>query len=134
MWLKQLTFCSRILLLKNDRILNRLLEDAFQFLNNIDKKHYEKILFSIRKAQLERDPELFKKLKDEIWEFMTLYHGLHYRLLAFWDKTSSEETLVITTHGLIKKGSKVPENEILKAKQIRTTYFEDKEKSKKGKP
>jgi len=59
---------------------------------------------------------------------------LHYRLLAFWDKTSLDETLVITTHGLIKKRNKMPENEILKAKQLRAIYFEDKGKSKKGKP
>jgi|GEM_PF-1908862 len=42
-----------------------LLDDAFEFLSGLDKKHYEKILFNIRKAQIDRDPELFKKLKDE---------------------------------------------------------------------
>ena len=42
------------------------LEEAFEFLNSLDKKHYEKILFNIRKAQIEHDPELFKKLKDEL--------------------------------------------------------------------
>ena len=45
----------------------------------------------------------FKKLTDEIWEFRTLYQGLQYRLLAFWDKTSSENTLVISTPRLCKK-------------------------------
>ena len=105
------------------------LDKAFEFLSSLDKKHYEKILFNIRKAQTELDPELFKKLKDEIWEFRTLYQGIHYRLLAFWDKTNSENTLVISTHGFIKKQSKVPDNEILKAKQLRIKYFEDKVKS-----
>ena len=109
------------------------LKEAFDFLSNLDKKHYEKILFNIRKAQIEPDPELFKKLKDDIWEFRTFYQGLQYRLLSFWDKTNSENTLVITTHGLIKKRSKVPEREIQKAKQLRTKYFEDKEKSKQKK-
>jgi phage-related protein len=107
------------------------LEEAFEFLRAIDKKHHEKILFNIRKAQVEQDPELFSKLKDDIWEFRTLYQGLKYRLLSFWDKTDSENTLVVATHGLIKKRSKVPESEIQKAKQIRMKYFEDKEKSKK---
>jgi len=106
------------------------LDDVFEFLSSLDKKHYEKILFNIRKAQTERDPELFKKLKEEIWEFRTLYQGLHYRLLAFWDKTESESTLVISTHGFIKKTSKVPESEIQKAKQLRISYFEDKERFK----
>ena len=109
------------------------LDEAFEFLRSLDKKHYEKILFNIRKAQTDRNPELFKKLKDDIWELRTLYQGLQYRLLAFWDKTDSENTLVISTHGFIKKRSNVPENEIQKAKQLRTKYFEDKEKLKKKK-
>ena len=109
------------------------LEEAFEFLKYLDKKHHEKILFNIRKAQIEQDPELFSKLKDDIWEFRTLYQGLKYRLLAFWDKTDSENTLVVSTHGFIKKRSKVSENEIQKSKQLRMKYFEDKEKSKKKK-
>lgn len=109
------------------------LEEAFTFLRDLDKKHYEKILYNIRKAQNEHDPELFKKLTDEIWEFRTLYQGLQYRLLAFWDKTNTANTLVISTHGFIKKRSKVPENEILKAKQFRIKYFEDKDKQLKKK-
>lgn len=107
------------------------LEEAFEFLRSIDKKHYEKILYNIRKAQTERDPELFKKLNDEIWEFRTLYQGLQYRLLAFWDKTGTENTLVVSTHGFVKKRSKVPESEIQRAQQLRLKYFEEKEKSKK---
>ncbi len=117
-----------------DKLFNiEFLEEAFEFLRNLDKKHHEKILFNIRKAQIEQDPELFSKLKDEIWEFRTLYQGLKYRLLAFWDKTDSANTLVVATHGFIKKRSNVPENEIQKAKQLKMKYFEDKEKSKKKK-
>ena len=59
------------------------LDEAFEFLKNLDRKHYEKILNNIRKSQLEHNPELFKKLSDDIWEFRTLYQGLQYRLLAF---------------------------------------------------
>lgn len=109
------------------------LDEAFEFLRSLDKKHYEKILYNIRKAQKERDPELFKKLNDEIWEFRTPYQGLQYRLLAFWDKTDAKNTLVISTHGFIKKRSKVPENEIYKAQQLRANYFEEKQKLKKNK-
>jgi len=36
------------------------LDDAFDFLSSLDKKHYQKILFNIRKAQTNRNPELFK--------------------------------------------------------------------------
>ena len=107
------------------------LEEAFEFLSGLDKKHYEKILYNIRKSQIQHDPELFKKLNDEIWEFRTLYQGFQYRFLAFWDKTSSSETLVISTHGFVKKRSKVPDNEIQKAVKYRTDYFANQQKNKK---
>ena len=102
------------------------LEEAFEFLSGLEKKHYEKLLYNIRKSQLKHDPKIFKKLTDEIWEFRTLYQGFQYRLLAFWDKTSPTETLVVSTQGFIKKRSKVPENEIEKALNNRTKYFADK--------
>ncbi len=104
------------------------LEEAVEFLRNLDKKHSEKILFNIRKSQVENNAELLKKLSDDIWEFRTLYQGTQYRLLAFWDKSSTENTLIIATHGFVKKRSKVPENEIQKAKQIRVRYFVEKDK------
>ena len=106
------------------------LDEAFGYLSKLDKKQYEKILFNIRKAQTGHDPELFKKLTEEIWEFRTLSQGFQHRLLAFWDKTDVKNTVVVSTHGFIKKRSKVPDNEILKAKQLRTDYFVDKEKAK----
>jgi mRNA-degrading endonuclease RelE of RelBE toxin-antitoxin system len=37
------------------------LDETFEFLKNLDRKHYEKILYNIRKSQLEHNPELFKK-------------------------------------------------------------------------
>ena len=104
------------------------LEEAFEFLHNLDKKPHEKILSNIRKVQIEQDAELFKKLTDEIWEFRTLYQGLNYRMLAFWDKTDFRNTLVIATHGIIKKRSKMPESEIQRAKHLRVRYFKDKGK------
>jgi len=36
------------------------LEGAFGFLNSLDKKHSQKILYNIRKAQVEQDPALLK--------------------------------------------------------------------------
>lgn len=103
------------------------LEEAMSFLRSLENKHYKKILYNIGKAQVENDPELFKKLSDDIWEFRTLYQGLQYRFLAFWDKTSAKKTLVITTHGFIKKRSDVPKNEIQKAVQLRMNYFKNKQ-------
>ena len=102
------------------------LEEAFDFFKSIDRKHSEKILYNIRKSHTENNPELFKKINDDVWEFRTLYQGLQYRLLAFWDKTEKSNTLVISTHGFIKKKSKVPDSEIQKAIQIRNKYFNEK--------
>ena len=102
------------------------LKEAFEYLQLLDVKHSNKILYNIRKAQQKHDPELFKKLTDEIWEFRTFYQGLQYRFLAFWDKTSSIETLVISTHGFVKKQSKVPDTEIVKAETKRKKYFQEK--------
>lgn len=81
------------------------LEEAFEFLKKLDRKHAEKILYNIRKAQSQNDPRLFKKLTDEIWEFRTLYNGFQYRILAFWDKSKPLTTLVVTSHGFVKKRS-----------------------------
>lgn len=103
-----------------------ILEEAFEFLESLDKKHSGKILYNIRKSQTELNLELFKKLVDEIWEFRTFYQGFKYRFLLFWDKTESEIMFVVSTHGIIKKQSKVPMKEIEKAKRLRTEYFEQK--------
>lgn len=103
------------------------LDEAFLFLKGLESKHSEKIVYNIRKSQIKNDPELFKKLNDEIWEFRTLYQRKQYRLLAFWDKTNSQNTLVVATHGFVKKQSKVGDKEILRAKNIKSHYFQEKD-------
>jgi phage-related protein len=100
------------------------LEQAIEFMSKIDIKAKKKIYYNLDKAKLENDPKLFKKLTDDIWEFRTLYQGIQYRLFAFWDKTDKSETLVLSTHGMIKKVSKVPKAQIEKALKIRTEYFD----------
>jgi phage-related protein len=100
------------------------LEQAIKFLESLDNKSRLKVIYNIDKAKLKTDPKLFKKLDDEIWEFRTVYAGLQYRILAFWDKTDNTETLVLASHGFVKKVDKVPKKEIEKAKRIRAEYFE----------
>ena len=102
------------------------LTEAREFLFEMDEKSRNKVIFNIDKAKIKNDNELFKKLKGEIWEFRTLFSKTHYRLFAFWDKEDKYETLVLTTHGIIKKTGKTPEKEIEKAEQIRLKYFEQK--------
>jgi len=108
------------------------LTEAREFLLKLDNKSRDKIIFNIDKAKVKTDNELFKKLKGEIWEFRTLYNKTHFRIFAFWDKEDKGQTLVLTTHGIIKKTDKTPEKEIEKAEQIRLKYFELKNK-KNGK-
>ena len=99
------------------------LDEAVEFLESLDDKTKAKILYNIRLSQFKNDNELFKKLTDNIWEFRTLYNKTYYRFFAFWDKTNKQETLVISTHGIEKKTGKVPKNEIQKAENLRTNYF-----------
>jgi phage-related protein len=102
------------------------LDNAGKFLKSLDKKAASKIMFNLRKSQFSIDPALFKKLTANIWEFRTHHQGAQYRMLAFWDKTDKHNTLVIATHGFIKKQSKVPEFEIAKALNLKIKYFSDK--------
>lgn len=105
----------------------RFLEDTRKFISGLDSKSIKKIFYNIDLAEQTNDPKLFKKLQDEIWEFRTRFSGQQIRLLAFWDKSDSQETLVIATHGFVKKVDKVPANEIDRAIKLRMKYFENKQ-------
>lgn len=101
------------------------LEEAAKFLDGLDAKSREKILFNIWKARVINDSELFKKLTKETWEFRTLYRKTYFRLLAFWDKTDKRDTVVISTNGFIKKTGKTPKSEIERSEQLKKKYFEN---------
>ena len=105
-----------------------LLQESFEFVQKQNLKVRKKILQNIRKAEQGNDPKFFKKLTDEIWKFRTLYSGIQYRLLAFWDKENKTETLILATHGIIKKTSRLDKKEIDKAQNIKKTYFKNKRK------
>lgn len=99
-------------------------EEADAFLDKQSDKVRAKILYNIAKASYTNDPKLFKKLENtDIWEFRTLFDNIQYRLLAFWDKRNGQNTLVIATHGFIKKTQKTPQREIQHAQSIMEIYF-----------
>ena len=104
------------------------LTEAREFLLMLDEKSRDKIVFNTRKAKIKNDKELFKKLEGEIWEFRTLFNKTYFRIFAFWDKTDKTETLVLATHGIIKKTGKTPKKEIERAEKIRRLYFAQKNK------
>ena len=113
------------------------LEEALSFIESIPKSAGDKLLEIVHRVELvpksagdklleivhrvelgERNSIIFSKLEGtEIWEFRTLYNKVKYRLFAFWD--TQTDTLVIATHGIIKKTQKTPKKEIVKAERIR---------------
>ena len=103
-----------------------LMKEASAFIEKQPLKAQQKIYYNIFKVEEGvMEVEIFKKLENtEIWEFRTLYNGVCYRLLAFWD--TDEDTLIIATHGIIKKTQKTPAKEIAKAENIRSEYFKRK--------
>lgn len=104
------------------------LEEAVAFLDNLDEKVRYKIIYNITKTRFSNNKELFKKLTNEIWEFRTKFNKTQYRLFAFWDKSKKTDTLVISTHGLVKKTGKTPQADLDKAERLRKKYFESKDR------
>ena len=100
-------------------------EETIEFLKALPIKAKQKVLYNIEKCMNGYvDDELFKKLENSnIWEFRTLYNGIAYRLFSFWDTYTN--SLVIVTHGIIKKSQKTPKKEIEKAERLRLEYLEN---------
>lgn len=101
-----------------------LLDEALTFVRSLPLKVQQKITYNYKKIEHGIvDKELFKKLENsEIWEFRTLFNGNCYRLFSFWDTETG--TLIVATHGIVKKTQKTPKKEIAKAEEIRQQYFE----------
>lgn len=74
-----------------------LSEEAKNFIKSLSPKVQKKIAYNIQKS------------KQQI------------RLLAFWDM--DKKSLIICSHGFIKKTNKVPQSEIKKAQEFRKKYF-----------
>ena len=100
-------------------------EETIEFLKELPIKAKQKVLYNIEKCMNGYvDDELFKKLENSnIWEFRTFYNGIAYRLFSFCDININ--SLVIVTHGIIKKSQKTPKKEIEKAERIRLEYLEN---------
>lgn len=119
--------CNVILLRIRDMKINVVFMDpADEFINSLPEKAKKKVVFNINRVREgEMDNELFKKLEDTgIWEFRTLFNGIKYRLLAFWD--TDLNAIVVATHGFVKKTKKTPKKEIDRAKALRQEYFNEK--------
>ena len=83
------------------------LSDADDFIASLPLKARAKILYNIKKSKFCSDPKLFKNLDGtDIGESRAKFAGVQYRSLAFWDDRN--ETLVVVTHGFVKKTQKTP--------------------------
>lgn len=51
----------------------QFLEEAKVFLDGLDEKTRDKIIYNIWKSRFKNDQKLFKKLQDDIWEFRTKF-------------------------------------------------------------
>lgn len=112
--------------MKSKKFEVKFLAEAVEFLDLLDEKIRDKIIYNVTKAQFSTNKELLKKLNEEIWEFRTLYQSIAYRLFAFWDKSKKDRALVVITHGLIKKTEKTPKANLVKSQRLRNCYFESK--------
>lgn len=99
-----------------------LTDEAKAFVLSLPEKAQKKVTYNILRIEGgEIDKELFKKLNEDIWEIRSSFNGMCYRLLAFWDK--DKKSLIIATHGFVKKTWKVPQKEIARAEAIMKEYF-----------
>ena len=103
----------------------RLMKNAEDFVERLDDNTREKIFFNIRKTMMGLKGEWFEKMKgtNNLFEFRTLYKQQYIRLFAFWDTRDNKKTLIICTHGLIKKTNKTPAAEIEYAEKLKKEYF-----------
>ena len=102
-----------------------LLPDAEKFVDNIEISARKKMFYAIRKTKMRVFGDWFEKLKSskDIFEFRVKDSNKFFRLFAFWDSTGEIETLIVCTHGLIKKSNKTPKKDIEKAEMIKEKYF-----------
>lgn len=100
------------------------MEQALQFLASLDTKTRAKVLENIRISRFKTDPKLLKKIEKDIWEFRTKFNSKQIRLLAFWDKDT--KSLIVCTHGFIKKTQKLPRKELSRAKKLKEEYLKSK--------
>ena len=106
--------------------------EAEDFILKLTEKTRNKFYVLFDKTESGYRGEWFEPLKetDGLWEFRLRFNKNFYRLLAFWDREGEFETLIVATHGFLKKTNKTPISEISKAESLKIKYFETKKKKK----
>lgn len=92
------------------------------FLDSLPGKVLQKIAWVLRLiSEMEKIPTMyFKKLKssDDIWECRIKLGSNIYRLFCFFANGS----IIVLTHGIVKKSQKTPKKEIEKAIRYKNDY------------
>ncbi|PKN68391.1 MAG: hypothetical protein CVU54_15145 [Deltaproteobacteria bacterium HGW-Deltaproteobacteria-12] len=93
------------------------------FLDSLSGKVAQKVLWTLSLLEdLEIVPSTyFKKLSgtENIWECRIQYGSNIYRIFCFFDSHS----VVVLTHGLVKKSQKTPQSEIARAESYRKEFL-----------
>lgn len=98
------------------------------FLDSLSGKAAQKVMWTL---SLLEDMEIvpsayFKKLvnTDEIWECRVQHGSNAYRIFCFF----ADRSIVVLTHGFVKKSQKAPKREIERAETYRKDYLKRREK------
>ncbi|MBK6823789.1 MAG: type II toxin-antitoxin system RelE/ParE family toxin [Saprospiraceae bacterium] len=107
-------------------------DEAAVYMENLNEKTRNKFFVLFDKTESGYRGAWFEPLKetDGLWEFRLRFNKNFHRILAFWDRDGEVETLIVATHGFLKKTNKTPSSEIKKAENLKKKYFENKKKQK----
>jgi putative component of toxin-antitoxin plasmid stabilization module len=96
------------------------------FFDSLPHKVFQKVSWVLRLiSEVKNIPSTyFKKLKDsdDIWECRIKFGSNIYRLFCFF----SNGTVIVLTHGIIKKSQKIHPKEIKKAEEYKKNYLRSK--------
>lgn len=90
------------------------LEEAFAFLSSLERKHYEKILYNIRKSQVEIDSELLKNSQTIFGSFEHFIKVINTGSLHFGTKLQDWRPWLSLLMDLLKKEAKYPKTKLRK--------------------
>ncbi|TAL35975.1 MAG: type II toxin-antitoxin system RelE/ParE family toxin [Spirochaetes bacterium] len=94
-----------------------------EFLDSLPRKVFQKVTWVLQLlVELEKIPSTyFKKIvnSDNIWECRIDFSSNTYRIFCFFKNGS----IIILTHGIMKKSQKTPQSEIMKAEEYKKDFL-----------
>ena len=103
-------------------------EEVLSFIEALEAPCRKKRFARIDRARRRdiRDPQAFKKLERDIWEFRARCREGQVRLLSFWDKADPEDTLVVGCYAVLKDQATLPKAQLDRVVRLRSDYFANK--------